>query len=89
MEQLFKKYDIDQGVDDFRSVFPKFQGGMSMLSINRPTKGGVMSKEDKIPKVKDVQRGVWNAETVSKVKYMAAMGKHRIRAVERQEIPKF
>ncbi len=38
-----------------------------------------MSKEEKIPKVKDVQRGVWNAENVSKVRYMAAMGKHRIR----------
>ncbi len=39
----------------------------------------MMSKEEKIPKVKDVQRGIWNAETVSQVKYMAAMGKHRIR----------
>ena len=36
-------------------------------------------KENKIPKVKDVQRGVWTPATVSEIKYKAQLGKHRIR----------
>ena len=36
-------------------------------------------KENKIPKVKDVQRGVWTPETISEIKYKAQLGKHRIR----------
>jgi len=38
-----------------------------------------MTKEIKKVKVKDVQRGVWNKETISEVKYKAEYGKHRIR----------
>lgn len=38
-----------------------------------------MSKIDKIPKVKDIQRGVWNNETIAEIKYKAEVGKHRIR----------
>ena len=38
-----------------------------------------MTEETKKIKVKDVQRGVWNAETIAEVKYKAALGKHRIR----------
>jgi glutamate synthase domain-containing protein 2 len=38
-----------------------------------------MTEEKKKIKVKDVQRGVWNAETISEVKYKAELGKHRIR----------
>ncbi len=44
-----------------------------------------MAKEDKIdakektPRAKDVQRGAWNPESISEVKYKAQMGKHRIR----------
>ena len=34
---------------------------------------------DKTPRVKDVQRGAWNPESISEVKYKAQMGKHRIR----------
>jgi len=38
-------------------------------------------KDDKRKKVraKDVQRGVWNPETLSEIKYKAETGKHRIR----------
>lgn len=36
-------------------------------------------EQGKAPKPKDVQRGVWNAETVAEVKYKAFTGKHRIR----------
>ena len=35
--------------------------------------------KDKTPRVKDVQRGAWNPESISEVKYKAQMGKHRIR----------
>lgn len=38
-----------------------------------------MAKEKKKPKVKDVQRGIWNPETISEIKYKAETGKHRIR----------
>ena len=38
-----------------------------------------MTEEKKKVKVKDVQRGVWNAETIAEVKYKADLGKHRIR----------
>ncbi len=38
-----------------------------------------MTEETKKIKVKDVQRGVWNAETIAEVKYKAELGKHRIR----------
>lgn len=38
-----------------------------------------MTADIKQVKVKDVQRGVWNTETISEVKYKAEMGKHRIR----------
>jgi glutamate synthase domain-containing protein 2 len=38
-----------------------------------------MTEETKKVKVKDVQRGVWNAETIAEVKYKAELGKHRIR----------
>ncbi|MGD8723662.1 MAG: hypothetical protein PVG00_06990, partial [Desulfobacterales bacterium] len=43
-----------------------------------------MAKEEKKEtakkvKVKDVQRGVWNPETLSEVRYKAETGKHRIR----------
>jgi glutamate synthase domain-containing protein 2 len=36
-------------------------------------------QEKKLPRVKDVQRGVWSAEVISEVKYKAETGKHRIR----------
>ncbi|UCD82713.1 MAG: FMN-binding glutamate synthase family protein [Desulfobacterales bacterium] len=36
-------------------------------------------QEKKIPKAKDVQRGVWNPEVLSEIKYKAETGKHRIR----------
>jgi hypothetical protein len=36
-------------------------------------------KQKKLPKVKDVQRGVWNPETISEIKHKAETGKHRIR----------
>ncbi len=36
-------------------------------------------EQGKAPKPKDVQRGVWNPETVAEVKYKAFTGKHRIR----------
>jgi len=36
-------------------------------------------KKDKVPRVKDIQRGVWNSEAVEEIRYKAAMGKHRIR----------
>jgi glutamate synthase domain-containing protein 2 len=36
------------------------------------------AKETKV-RVKDVQRGVWNPETLSEIKYKAETGKHRIR----------
>jgi hypothetical protein len=35
--------------------------------------------KDKVPRAKDVQRGVWNPESISEVQYKAQMGKHRIR----------
>ncbi|MBI5582674.1 MAG: FMN-binding glutamate synthase family protein [Deltaproteobacteria bacterium] len=38
-----------------------------------------LAEKGKPPKAKDVQRGVWNAETVAEVKYKAYTGKHRIR----------
>jgi glutamate synthase domain-containing protein 2 len=38
-----------------------------------------MSAEEKKAGAKDVQRGVWNAETISEVRYKAETGKHRIR----------
>jgi len=39
-----------------------------------------MATEDKkIPKVKDVQRGVWSPEVITEIKYKAQVGKHRIR----------
>ena len=44
-----------------------------------------MAKEDKekeerkSPKVKDVQRGVWNPEVIAEIKHKAETGKHRIR----------
>ena len=38
-----------------------------------------MTEETKKVKVKDVQRGVWNPETIAEVKYKAELGKHRIR----------
>jgi glutamate synthase domain-containing protein 2 len=37
------------------------------------------TEEKKIPKVKDVQRGVWSPETITEIKYKAQVGKHRIR----------
>ena len=37
------------------------------------------TEEKKIPKVKDVQRGVWSPETITEIKYKAQIGKHRIR----------
>ena len=33
----------------------------------------------KQPKVKDVQRGIWSAETITEIKYKAQIGSHRIR----------
>ena len=36
-------------------------------------------KKDKKVRAKDVQRGVWNPETLSEIKYKAETGKHRIR----------
>jgi len=38
-----------------------------------------LAEKGKAPKAKDVQRGVWNAETVAEVKHKAYTGKHRIR----------
>ena len=38
-----------------------------------------MTEKSKKVKVKDVQRGVWNPETIAEVKYKAEMGTHRIR----------
>jgi glutamate synthase domain-containing protein 2 len=37
------------------------------------------AKEEKKVKVKDIQRGVWNPETVAEIKHKAETGKHRIR----------
>jgi len=37
------------------------------------------TEEKKIPKVKDVQRGVWSPEAITEIKYKAQVGKHRIR----------
>jgi len=37
------------------------------------------TEEKKIPKVKDVQRGIWSPETITEIKYKAQIGKHRIR----------
>ena len=42
-------------------------------------KEDVKKTKDKTPRVKDVQRGAWNPESISEVKYKAQMGKHRIR----------
>ena len=36
-------------------------------------------EEKKSPKVKDVQRGVWNPEVIAEIKHKAETGKHRIR----------
>ena len=38
-----------------------------------------MTEKERKPRIKDVQRGVWNPETIAEVKYKAEMGKHRIR----------
>ena len=38
-----------------------------------------MTEKTKKVKVKDVQRGVWNPETISEIKHKAETGKHRIR----------
>jgi glutamate synthase domain-containing protein 2 len=38
-----------------------------------------MEAKAKKPKTKDIQRGVWNPETIAEVKYKAETGKHRIR----------
>ena len=38
-----------------------------------------MTEDTKKVKIKDVQRGVWNSETIAEVKYKAESGKHRIR----------
>ncbi len=38
-----------------------------------------MTEKTKKVKVKDIQRGVWNPETISEIKHKAATGKHRIR----------
>ena len=38
-----------------------------------------MADQDKKPKAKDVQRGVWDAETLSEIRVKAESGKHRIR----------
>jgi glutamate synthase domain-containing protein 2 len=35
--------------------------------------------KDKTLRAKDVQRGAWNPETISEIKYKAQLGKHRIR----------
>ena len=37
------------------------------------------TEEKKIPKVKDVQRGIWSPEAITEIKYKAQVGKHRIR----------
>jgi glutamate synthase domain-containing protein 2 len=37
------------------------------------------TKENKLPKTKDVQRGVWSPEVIADIKYKAQTGKHRIR----------
>ena len=38
-----------------------------------------MTEKTKKVKVKDIQRGVWNPETISEIKHKAETGKHRIR----------
>jgi glutamate synthase domain-containing protein 2 len=38
-----------------------------------------MTEDTKKVKIKDIQRGVWNSETIAEVKYKAESGKHRIR----------
>jgi len=38
-----------------------------------------MSTEEKKPKPKDIQRGVWSSETIAEIKVKAESGKHRIR----------
>ncbi len=38
-----------------------------------------MTEKAKKTKVKDIQRGVWNPETISEIKHKAETGKHRIR----------
>lgn len=49
-----------------------------------------VEKPVKKAKGKDVQRGVWNAETIAEVKYKAENGKHRIRGCgSTRELPTF
>ncbi|MDM8543736.1 FMN-binding glutamate synthase family protein [Desulfococcaceae bacterium HSG9] len=49
-----------------------------------------MTENTKKVKVKDIQRGVWNPETISEIKYKAATGKHRIRGCgSTQKYPSF
>ena len=49
-----------------------------------------MTEEKKKVKVKDIQRGVWNPETIAEVKYKAELGKHRIRGCgSTQRYPSF
>ena len=38
-----------------------------------------MSEAARKPKAKDVQRGIWNPETVAEVRHKADTGTHRIR----------
>ncbi|MGD8388747.1 MAG: FMN-binding glutamate synthase family protein [Desulfobacteraceae bacterium] len=38
-----------------------------------------MTTEEKKPKPKDIQRGVWSSETIAEIKVKAESGKHRIR----------
>jgi glutamate synthase domain-containing protein 2 len=38
-----------------------------------------MTEKAKKVKVKDIQRGIWNPETISEIKHKAETGKHRIR----------
>jgi len=38
-----------------------------------------MTEKTKKVKVKDIQRGIWNPETISEIKHKAETGKHRIR----------
>ena len=49
-----------------------------------------MTENTKKVKVKDIQRGVWNPETISEIKHKAATGKHRIRGCgSTQKYPSF
>jgi glutamate synthase domain-containing protein 2 len=52
---------------------------MNTSFLNQPINKGLRNNGKRRRRVKDVQRGAWNPESISEVKYKAHMGKHRIR----------